>query len=75
MLVQELQKPMIKKFERWKVYSRYEDIVLAIDLAEMGSLSSLIAVLKFIVCDRCFHQICVGSTFDGYKPFTSCKNS
>ena len=51
---------MIKKFKRWKEYSRFGDNILAADLPEMGSLSSLIAVLKFILCDRCFHQICVG---------------
>ena len=57
MLTQELQKPMIKKFKREKAYSRFKISILASDLAETGSLSSLIVVLNI---DRCLHQICVG---------------
>ena len=34
MLAQKLQKPMIKKLERIKVYAKFEDNILAADLAE-----------------------------------------
>ena len=39
-LAEELQKPVIKKFERRKVYARFKDNIWAADLAELGSLSS-----------------------------------
>ena len=39
-LAQELHKPEIKKFKRRKVYVGFKDHIWAIDLAEMGSLSS-----------------------------------
>ena len=39
-LAQALHKTMIKKFKRRKVYSRFKDNIWAVDLAEMGSLSS-----------------------------------
>ena len=39
-LAQELHKPEIKKFKRRKVYVGFIDHIWAIDLAEMGSLSS-----------------------------------
>ena len=37
-LVEELHKPVIKKFKRKKVYARLKDNIWASDLAEMGSL-------------------------------------
>ena len=37
-LVEELHKPVIKKFKRKKVYARFKDNIWASDLAEMGSL-------------------------------------
>ena len=39
-LVEELHKPVIKKFKKRKVYSRFKDNIWAADLAEMESLSS-----------------------------------
>ena len=36
-LAQELQKPVIKKFKRRKVYARFKDNTWAADFAEMGS--------------------------------------
>ena len=59
-LAQELHKPMIKKFKRRKAYIRFKDTNWAADLTEMGSLSSFNRGINFIVCDRCFHQICLG---------------
>ena len=39
-LVEELHKPVIKKFKERKVYARFKDNIWAADLAEMESLSS-----------------------------------
>ena len=41
MLDQELNKPVIKKFNRRKVYARFKENIWAEDLAYMRSLSSL----------------------------------
>ena len=43
-LVQELRKPVVRKFKRRKVYARFEDNISAADLAEIGSLSSKVEV-------------------------------
>ena len=39
-LVEELHKPVTKKFKRRKVYARFKDNIQAADLPEMESLSS-----------------------------------
>ena len=49
-LAEELHKPVIKKFKRRKVYSRFKDNIWAADLAEMGSLSSKIKNDKHLLC-------------------------
>ena len=38
-LAEELNKPVIKKFKRRKIYARFRDNIWAVDLAEMGSFS------------------------------------
>ena len=48
-LAQELQKPVIKKFMRKKVYVRFKDNIWAADLAEMGSLSSKNKNVKYLL--------------------------
>ena len=45
-LAQELHKPKIKKFERWRVYARFKDNISTADLAGMRSLSSKVEVLN-----------------------------
>ena len=40
MQTQKLHKPVINKFKRNKVYSRFKDNIWAADLADMGLLSS-----------------------------------
>ena len=47
---QELHKPMIKKMKRRKVYARFKDNIWAVDLAEMGSLSSKNWGIKYLLC-------------------------
>ena len=49
-LAQELQKPVITKFKRRKVYARFKDNLWAADLAEMGSLSSKNWSVKYLLC-------------------------
>ena len=38
-LAEELHKPVIKKFNKRKVYSQFEDNIWVVDLADMQSLS------------------------------------
>ena len=45
-LAQELDKPVIKKFKKRKIYGRFKDNTWAVDLAEMRLLSSKIEVLN-----------------------------
>ena len=49
-LAQELHKPEIKKFKRRKVYVGFKDHIWAIDLAEMGSLSSKNWGVDYLLC-------------------------
>ena len=49
-LAEELDKPVIKKFKRTKVYARFKDNIWAADLAEMRSLSSRNKNAKFLLC-------------------------
>ena len=45
-LADELQKPVIKKFNKRKVYSQFKDNIWGVDLADMQSLSKKIKVLN-----------------------------
>ena len=49
-LTEELNKLVIKKFKRRKVYARLKDNIWAVDLAEMGSLSSKNKNVKCLLC-------------------------
>ena len=57
-LAKELPKPVIKKIKR-RVYVRFKDNIWAVGLTEMGSLSSKNRSIKYLICHRCFHQICL----------------
>ena len=48
--VEELHKPLIKKFKRRNVYARFKDYIWAADLAEMGSLSLKNKNVKYLLC-------------------------
>ena len=50
LLAQELHKPLIKKFKRIKVYSRFKDNIWAADLAEMGSLFTFNSGVQYLLC-------------------------
>ena len=49
-LAKEVHKPVIKRFQRRKVYARFKDKIRAADLAEMGSLSSSNRGFKYLLC-------------------------
>ena len=66
-LAQELHKPVINEFKRRNVCVKFNDKLWAADLIGMGSLSSKNGDVKYLLCDRCFHQTCLGQTFEGEK--------
>ena len=49
-LADELHKPIIKKFDKRKVYSQFKDNIWGVDLADMQSLSRKSKGIKYILC-------------------------
>ena len=49
-LAEELHKPVIKKFNKRKVYSQFKDNILGVDLADMQSLSKKNKFIKYFLC-------------------------
>ena len=49
-LADELHKPIIKKFEKRKVYSQFKDNIWGVDLADMQSLSRKNEGIKYLLC-------------------------
>ena len=49
-LAEKLHKPVIKKFQRRKVYSRFKDNIWVADAVEMESLSSKNKNVKYLIC-------------------------
>ena len=49
-LADELHKPIIKKFNKRKVYSQFKDNIWGVDLAEMQSLSRKSKGIKYLLC-------------------------
>ena len=49
-LADELHKPVIKKFEKIKVYSQFKDNIWGVDLADMQSLSRKNKGIKYLLC-------------------------
>ena len=49
-LAEELHKPIIKKFEKRKVYSRFKDNIWGADLADMQLLSKYNKGIRFLLC-------------------------
>ena len=49
-LVEELHKPIIKKVNRRRVYTRFKGNIWAVDLAEMESLSTNNKIVKYLLC-------------------------
>ena len=49
-LAEELHKPVIKKFNKRKVYSQFKDNIWGVDLADMQSLSKKNKSIKYLSC-------------------------
>ena len=49
-LADELHKPVIKKFNKRKVYSQFKDNIWGVDLADMRSLSRKNKGIKYLLC-------------------------
>ena len=49
-LADELHKPIIKKFDKRKVYSQFKDNIWGVDLADMQSLSRKNKCIKYLLC-------------------------
>ena len=49
-LADELHKPVIKKFEKRKVFSQFKDNIWGVDLADMQSLSRKNKGIKYLLC-------------------------
>ena len=49
-LAYELHKPVIKKFDKRKVYSQFKDNIWGVDLADMQSLSRKNKGIKYLLC-------------------------
>ena len=49
-LADELHKPVIKKFEKRKVYSQFKDNIWGVDLADMQLLSKKNKGIKYLLC-------------------------
>ena len=49
-LADELHKPVIKKFNKRKVYSQFKDNICGVDLADMQSLSRKNKGIKYLLC-------------------------
>ena len=49
-LADELHKPIIKNFEKRKVYSQFNDNIWGVDLADMQSLSRKYKGIKYLLC-------------------------
>ena len=49
-LADELHEPIIKKFEKRKVYSQFKDNIWGVDLADMQSLSRKNKGIKYLLC-------------------------
>ena len=49
-LVDELHKPIIRKFNKRKVYSQFKDNIWGVDLPDMQSLSRKNKDIKYLLC-------------------------
>ena len=67
-LAEELHKPIIKKFEKWKVYSSFIDNIWGADLADMQLISNYSKGIHFYYVLWTFivnmHEICMGCSFN-----------
>ena len=57
-LAEELHKPVIKKFNKRKVYSQFKDNIWGVDLADMQSLSKKNKAIKYLLCVKDLFSKC-----------------
>ena len=50
-LTDELHKPIIKKFDKRKVYSQFKDNIWGVDLADIQSISRKNKSINYLLCD------------------------
>ena len=55
-LADELHKPVMKKFNKRKVYSQFKDNICGVDLADMQSLSRKNKGIKYLLCAIDLHS-------------------
>ena len=55
-LADELHKPVIKKFNKRKVYSQFKDNIWGVDLVDMQSLSRKNKGIKYLLCAIDLHS-------------------
>ena len=67
-IAQEFHKPVIQNFKSRKVYARFKDNIWAVDLAEIGSLSSKNHGINYLLC-----VIDVFTKYAWLKPLTISK--
>ena len=48
--IEELHKPVVKKFNKRKLYSQFKDNIGGVDLADMQSLSRKNKGIKYLLC-------------------------
>ena len=56
LLADELHKPVIKNFNKRKVYSQFKDNIWGLDLADMQSLSKKTEGIKYLLCAIDLHS-------------------
>ena len=49
-MAEELHKPIIRKFKKRSVYSRFKDIIWSVDLADMQIISKFNKGFRFLLC-------------------------
>ena len=62
-LANELHKPIIKKFEKRKVYSSFKENIWGVDLADMQSLSKFNKGIKYLLCAIDLFSKCVDYSY------------
>ena len=55
-LADELHEPIIRKFDKRKVYSQFKDNIWGVDLADMQSLSRTDKGIKYLLCAIDLHS-------------------
>ena len=56
-LADELHKPIIRKFNKRKVYSSFRDNIWGVNVADMQSLSRYNKRIKYLLCAIDFHGL------------------